>query len=56
LDLVLNDIKQRDAFGEKKYGTRLQPFNGRKQLRDVYEELLDMVVYLRTLIYEEEQK
>jgi hypothetical protein len=55
-DLVLDDIKQRDSFGEKKYGTRLQPFNGRKQLRDVYEELLDMVVYLRTLIYEEEQK
>jgi hypothetical protein len=32
------------------------PSTGRKQLRDVYEELLDMVVYLRTLIYEEEQK
>jgi hypothetical protein len=27
-DLVLDDIKQRDSFGEKKYGTRLQPFNG----------------------------
>lgn len=55
-DLVLADIKKRDEFGKKKYGVRLQPFNNRKQLRDLYEELLDAVVYLRTLIYETEGK
>lgn len=53
-DLVLKDIKKRDEFGKLKYGTRLQPFNGRDTLRDVYEELLDAVVYIRTLIWERE--
>lgn len=55
-DLVLADIEKRDKFGEAKYGTRLQPHNGRDTLRDVYEEALDMVVYLRTLIYERDNK
>jgi len=55
-DLVIEDMKARDNFGFKKYGVRLQPFNKRKQLRDLYEELLDSIVYLRTLLYEIESK
>lgn len=53
-DLVIKDIKDRDEFGTKKYNTRLQPFNGRNVLVDLYQELLDAVVYVRQLIYENE--
>ena len=55
-DLVIKDIKKRDNFGLRKYGTRLQPHNGRDTLRDAFEEALDLVVYLRTLLYERDGK
>ena len=55
-DLVLKDIKERDKFGFKKYGKRLQPFNGRNVLFDLYQELLDAVVYIRQAIYERDKK
>ena len=55
-DLVMEDIKKRDKFGLKKYGTRLQPFNGRDTLQDLYEELLDATCYCRSLIYERNRK
>ena len=51
-DLVLADMAKRDAEGLRKYGTRLQPHNGRDQLQDAYEEALDLAVYLRTALYE----
>jgi len=51
-DLVLNDMKERDEIGKQKYNTRLQPFNGRDPLVDAYQEVLDLVVYLRQAIYE----
>jgi hypothetical protein len=50
--LVINDMKVRDELGESRYGTRLQPFNGRDPLIDAYQEALDLVVYLRQAIYE----
>jgi hypothetical protein len=50
--LVIIDMAQRDNFGKAKYGTRLQPHNGRDSLRDAYEEALDLVVYLRNTLYE----
>lgn len=46
-DLVLADIAERDKMGEAKYGTRLQVGNGRDHLVDLYQELLDAVVYVR---------
>lgn len=55
-DLVLVDIKERDEIGKEKYDTRLQPFNGRNPLKDAYQEALDLVVYLRQAIYEQENK
>jgi hypothetical protein len=55
-DLVLRDIALRDSAGEAKYGTRLQPFNGRDALVDAYQEALDLVVYLRQAIYERDGK
>lgn len=55
-DLVLEDFCARDAFGTKKYGTRLQPHNGRDALMDLYQELLDAVCYTRQLIFERDGK
>lgn len=53
-DLVIEDIQERKREGTLKYGTPLQPFNGRSALRDLYQELLDATQYIRQLIYEEE--
>jgi hypothetical protein len=53
-DLVIKDMLQRKEFGLQKYGTLLQPGNGRKTLRDAYEEILDLAAYLRCVIAEQE--
>jgi hypothetical protein len=50
--LVIADMQARDAEGRRKYGTPLQPFNGRDALVDAYQEALDLVVYLRQAIEE----
>lgn len=50
--LIALDMKDRDDFGRKKYGTPLQPFNGRDALTDAYQEALDLCVYLRQAIAE----
>jgi len=55
-DLVLSDMINRDKIGKLRYGVRLQPFNGRDTLQDLYEELLDAVVYLRALKFERDGK
>lgn len=55
-DLVIEDMRKRDTMGKKKYGTRLQPFNGRDPLWDAYQESLDLIVYLRQAIYEKEKR
>jgi hypothetical protein len=46
-DLVIADMRERDQLGRERYGTPLQAFNGRRPLVDAYQELLDLVVYLR---------
>lgn len=51
-DLVADDMVSRDALGFRRYGERLKPHNGRDGLRDLYEELLDAVAYIRQVIYE----
>lgn len=51
-DLVIEDMKARDAAGRQKYGTPLQAHNGRDPLVDAYQEALDLVVYLRQAIEE----
>lgn len=53
-DLVIADIEARKQVGIKRYGTVLQPFNGRSALLDAYQEALDLCQYLRQLLYEEE--
>ena len=54
-DMVIADIENRKALGLKKYGTLLQPFNGRSFLQDAYEEVLDLSVYLRGKLEEERE-
>lgn len=54
--LVLLDMADRDLKGAEKYGTRLQPHNGRDFLLDAYQEALDLAVYLRGCMYERDGK
>lgn len=51
-DLVIADMEARDRVGRERYGTPLQPHNGRDALVDAYQEALDLVVYLRQAIHE----
>jgi len=53
--LVIADLQSRSDFGARKYGTRLQTFNGRDALKDAYQEALDLCCYLRQRIEEEER-
>lgn len=49
-DLVIADMAARKKFGLAKYGSLLQASNGRDNLQDLYEELLDACVYIRNEI------
>lgn len=51
-DLVIADIENRKALGIERYGTVLQPNNGRDTLQDIYDELLDAACYIRQLMEE----
>ncbi len=51
-DLVIQDIETRKVLGLERYGTLLQPFNGRDALVDAYQEALDLCQYLRQAIEE----
>lgn len=45
-EALIELMRARDEFGLRKYGTRLQPFNGRDSLADAIDEALDLCVYL----------
>ena len=49
---VIADMEDRRRLGIARYGTPLQPHNGRDALVDAYEEALDLAVYLRQVIEE----
>lgn len=51
--LVQRDIEARARIGEKKYGERLQPKNGRSALVDAYQEVLDLAMYLKQQLIED---
>ena len=51
-DAVISDIQERKELGVRRYGTALQPFNGRDALQDAYEEALDLAIYLKQAIIE----
>lgn len=46
LNGLIRDILARKEFGLRKYGTTLQPHNGRNALNDAYQEALDLCCYL----------
>ncbi|HVW09181.1 MAG TPA: hypothetical protein VHC90_11405 [Bryobacteraceae bacterium] len=51
-ELVVADIRERDAAGFVKYGQHLQAHDGRDHLIDAYQEALDLAMYLRQEIEE----
>lgn len=53
-DMLVADIQERDRSGREKYGVPLQPFNGRNPVVDLYQELLDAVVYCTQCLQEAE--
>lgn len=55
-DAMIRDIEARKALGAKRYGTPLQPHNGRNALLDAYEEALDLAVYLKQALIENEPR
>lgn len=55
-DLVMDDMRARDALGAERYGQRLKPHDGRDSLADLYQEQLDAAVYTRKLLFERDGK
>ena len=55
-DAVIADIEERRQLGISRYGTALQPFNGRDALRDAYEEAIDLCMYLKQALIERDAK
>ena len=53
--MVKQDLDSRIDVGEKRYGERLTTFNGRDSLQDAYQEVLDLVMYLRQEIEERQE-
>lgn len=53
-DLVIADMARRKRVGIERYGVPLQPFNGRNALIDAYQEVLDLTVYLRQRLEEDD--
>lgn len=51
-DLVIADLEKRKQVGLERYGTYLQPGNGRDALVDLYQELIDATQYIRQEIEE----
>jgi hypothetical protein len=54
--LVHADLESRTAAGLASYGRPFTSHDGRDSLRDLYEEMLDAVQYLRKLMYERDGK
>ena len=55
LGMVLADLTNRALEGKEKYGEPLLANNGRNALWDAYQEALDLAMYLRQAIEEQEQ-
>jgi len=49
LSSIAEDVEARIRIGEKKYGKRLQSFNGRDAVKDLYDEVLDALNYSKQL-------
>jgi hypothetical protein len=55
-DQVVRYIQRRKEVGIRRYGTALQPHNGRDALRDAFEEAIDLAQYLGQMIIERDGK
>jgi len=55
-DEVIAYIERRKAIGIERYGTVLQPHNGRDALRDAFEEAVDLSQYLAQMLIERDGK
>ena len=55
LSLVLADLQERAEHGLKKYKQYLTAGDGRDHLMDLYQELMDAVMYIRQEIRERER-
>jgi|LakMenEpi03Aug12_release.lakeMendotaPanAssembly.Ray.scaffolds.fasta_scaffold377637_3 hypothetical protein len=53
-DYVLEDIAKREKMGYNKYGKYLTANTNEDMLNHAYNEALDLVVYLRTLLLQKE--
>jgi hypothetical protein len=53
--LVIHDLELRRLLGIKKYGDELRVNNGRDALIDAYQEALDLCIYLRQKIEQENE-
>lgn len=51
--LVRADLEERERIGTARYGTALQPVNGRDAMVDAYQEVLDLACYIRQFIAEQ---
>lgn len=54
-DFVREDITAREEMGFLKYGKYLTPNTSEDMLQHAYEEALDLVVYLKTLLLKREK-
>ena len=54
--LVIDDIRKRQELGIKKYGTTVaqNPLTHAQWLQHAYEEALDMAIYLKRAMQEQE--
>jgi len=52
---VMRDLNARKQLGLDRYGSLLQAHNGRDALRDLYEELLDALVYCKQWLEENDE-
>jgi hypothetical protein len=51
---LIEDIKSRDKRGWEIYKKPMTTFDGRNSLQDAYEEALDLVVYLKKFLLEQD--
>ena len=55
LGMVLADLTNRALEGKEKYGEPLKAHNGRNALWDAYQEALDLAMYIRQAIEEQDK-
>lgn len=49
IERIVPEVEKRGELGIERYGTLLQPFNGRDYVQDAWEEFIDLGVYLEGL-------